>query len=87
MKNLERLLTAEVLVNQIENDNLEDCYVDQDGIRIGNDFYWKNHNNSGKYFKGSWEKASAGDEDYESENYPCNVEDVLRAYKEHKNKK
>ena len=86
MKNLERLLAVEVLVNQIETDSLDDCY-DPDGIRIGDDFYWKNHNNSGSYFKGSWERASAGDEDYESENYPCNVEDVLKAYKEHKNKK
>ena len=87
MKNSERLLAVEALVNQIENDNLDDCYADQEGIRIGEVFYWKNYDNLGMYFKGSWENASTGDEDYESENHPCNVEDVLKAYKEHKNKK
>ena len=75
------------LKNQIENDNLDDCYVDPDGIRIGDDFYWKDTSKAGSYFKGSWEKASNGDEDYESENHPCGIKDVQRAYKEHKNNK
>ena len=75
------------LKNQIENDNLEDCYVDPDGIRIGDDFYWKDTTKAGGYFKGSWEKASTGDEDFESENHPCSVKDVQKEYEKHKNKK
>lgn len=78
---------VEALKNQIEKDNLEDCYVDPDGIRIGDDFYWDDVTKVGGYFKGSWEKASTGDEDFESEGHPCSVKDVQKAYEKHKNKK
>lgn len=79
--------THEMLVKQeetlqrlIEADQLEGTQVTEDGVRIGDTFFWCDHDCLGRYYQGSWEKAVAGDEDMDAENHVCSTSDVLEAH-------
>lgn len=69
-----------LLSKLIADDQLEGTQVTEDGVRIGDTFFWCDHDCLGRYYQGSWKKAAAGDEDMDAENHACLISDVLEAY-------
>lgn len=73
----------ETLAKLIEDAGLEGTQVTEDGIRIGKTFFWCDHDCLGRYYRGSWEKANAGEDDPDADNNECSVSDVLAAFAEY----
>lgn len=73
----------ETLTKLISEDNLENTQVTEDGVRIGDAFYWCDHDCLGVYYQGSWVTANQGEQEPNLDDHECTILDVLAAHTEY----
>ena len=67
-----------------EKELKSDKNFDGDGIKIGDDYYWVNHEEDGVWFKDTYDNAvNGGNLDEDDPNVRCTTKQVIEAYNKH----